>query len=138
MVLYWWQCNGNLIVVELNDDNFLIYAIKNYNVTGSTGMSDFQEDLKRFRYLKRLFNRYHKTGETSERLILNHLTVLYNVFGNAATDMLFYKIDKKYWSDLKTYLVYLYRMPIETVVTPGIRDTDIPLNGDLIHVLREL
>jgi len=125
-------------MVELNDDNFLIFAIKNYESSGSTGMADLQEDLKRFQYLKRLFNRYHKSGETSERLILNHLTVLYNVFGNAATDMLFFKIDKEYWSILKTYLVYLYRMPIETVVTPGIRDTDIPLQEDLIKILRDL
>ena len=123
---------------ELNEDNFLFFAIKNYESSGSTGMADLQEDLKRFQYLKRLFNRYHKSGETSERLILNHLTVLYNVFGNAATDMLFFKIDKEYWSILKTYLVYLYRMPIETVVTPGIRDTDIPLQEDLIKILRDL
>lgn len=125
-------------MVELNDDNFLVYAIKNYQSTGSVGLTDIQEDLKRFKYLKRLFNRYHKTGQISEQLILNHLIILYNVFGKAATDMLFYKLEQEYWSDLKTFLVFLYRMPLETVVTPGVRETDIPLNPEIIEKLRNL
>lgn len=125
-------------MVELNDDNFLVFAIKNYQSTGSVGLTDIQEDLKRFKYLKRLFNRYHKTGQISEQLILNHLIILYNVFGKAATDMLFYKLEQEYWSDLKTFLVFLYRMPLETVVTPGVRETDIPLNQEIIEKLRNL
>ena len=64
--------------------------------------------------------------------------MLYNVFGDATTDMLFYKLDREYWSDLKTYLVYLHRMPLETLVSPGIKETDIPLNEELIQVLRAL
>jgi hypothetical protein len=115
-------------MLQLNEDNFLIYAIKNYYSPGSLGMKDLEEDLKRFKYIKRLLNRYAKDGEVSERLILNHLVVLYNVFGDATTDMLFYKLDKQYWPELKTYLVYLHRMPLETVVSPGIVETDIPLN----------
>ena len=125
-------------MVELNEDNFLIYAIKNYQNSGSLGMSDLEDDLNRFKYLKRLLNRYKKTGEMSERLVINHLIVLYNVFGQAATDMLFYKLDKEYWSELKTYLVFLQRMPLETVVSPGIKETDIPLNNDLINILRKI
>lgn len=125
-------------MVELNEDNFLIYAIKNYQNSGSLGMSDLEDDLNRFKYLKRLLNRYKKTGEMSERLVINHLIVLYNVFGQAATDMLFYKLDKEYWSELKTYLVFLQRMPLETVVSPGIKETDIPLNNDLIKILRKI
>lgn len=125
-------------MVELNDDNFLVFAIKNYQSTGSVGLTDIQEDLKRFKYLKRLFNRYHKTGQISEQLILNHLIILYNVFGKAATDMLFYKLEQEYWSDLKTFLVFLYRMPLETVVTPGVRETDISLNQEIIEKLRNL
>jgi hypothetical protein len=125
-------------MLQLNEDNFLIYAIKNYYSPGSLGMKDLEDDLKRFKYVKRLLSRYKKTGEVSERLVLNHLVVLYNVFGDAATDMLFYKLDTEYWSDLKTYLVYLHRMPLETVVSPGIRETDIPLNQELIQVLRKL
>ena len=101
-------------------------------------MSDLEDDLNRFKYLKRLLNRYKKSGEMSERLVINHLVVLYNVFGQAATDMLFYKLDKEYWSELKTYLVFLQRMPLETVVSPGIKETDIPLNNELIRILRKI
>lgn len=125
-------------MLQLNEDNFLLYAIKNYYNPGSMGMSELEDDLKRFKYIKRLLNRYRTYGEINERLVLNHLVVLYNVFGDATTDMLFYKIDNEYWSDLKTYLVYLHRMPLETVVSPGIKETDIPLNNELIAVLRKL
>lgn len=125
-------------MLQLNEDNFLMYAIKNYYNPGSMGMAELEDDLKRFKYIKRLLNRYKTYGEINERLVLNHLVVLYNVFGDATTDMLFYKIDNEYWSDLKTYLVYLHRMPLETVVSPGIKETDIPLNKELIAVLRKL
>jgi hypothetical protein len=125
-------------MLQLNEDNFLIYAIKNYYNPGSLGMKDLEDDLKKFKYIKRLLGRYKKTGEVSERLVLNHLVVIYNVFGDAATDMLFYKLEPEYWTDLKTYLVYLHRMPLETVVSPGIKETDIPLNNELIAILRKL
>ena len=123
---------------QLNENNFLIYAIKNYSNPGTMGMTDLEDDLKKFKYIKRLLGRYKKTGEVSERLVLNHLVVIYNVFGDAATDMLFYKLEPEYWTDLKTYLVYLHRMPLETVVSPGIKETDIPLNNELIAILRKL
>lgn len=125
-------------MIVLNEDNFLVYAIKHYYNPGSMGLSDLEDDLKRFKYIKRLLNRYQTTGEINERLILNHLVILYNVFGNATTDMLFFKLDRRYWTDLKTYLVYLHRMPLETVVSPGIKETDIPLNQQLIDILRKL
>jgi len=125
-------------MVELNEDNFLVYAVKNYYTPGSMGMKDLEDDLKKFKYVKRLLNRYKSTGESSERLVLNHLVILYNVFGEATTDMLFYKLEKQLWPELKTYLVYLHRMPLETVVSPGIKETDIPLNDELIKVLRAL
>lgn len=125
-------------MVDLNEDTFLVYAIKHYYNPGSMGMTDLEEDLKRIKYVKRLLNRYKKTGEASERLILNHLVVLYNVFDYAATDMLFYKLEEEYWPELKTYLVYLHRMPMETVVTKGIKETEIPLNQELIELLRKL
>jgi len=125
-------------MVELNEDNFLVYAIKHYYNPGSMGMSDLEEDLKRIKYVKRLLNRYKKSGEASERLILNHLVVLYNVFDEAATDMLFYKLEEEYWPELKTYLVYLHRMPLQTVVSKGIKETEIPLNQDLVELLRKL
>ena len=125
-------------MTELNDDNFLIFAIKNYQNPSCTGMQELEDDLKRFKYLKRLFNRYTKTGEANERLIINHLILLFNVFGTAATKMLFFKLEERYWSDLKTFLVFLNRLPIETVVTKGINEVDIPLNNDLINILRKV
>jgi len=125
-------------MIELNENNFLLYAAKHYSNPGCMGISELEDDLKRFKYIKRLLNRYRKTGEVNERLVINHLVVLYNVFGRGATDMLFYKLEQEYWSDLKTYLVFLQRMPLETVVSKGIRETDIPLNEDLIKVLRKI
>jgi len=125
-------------MITLNEDNFLIYAIKHYHNPGCMGLTELEDDLKRFKYIKRLLNRYKKTGEISERLIINHIVVLYNVFGNAATDLLFYKLEQKYWSDLKTYLVFLNRMPLETVVSEGVKETNIPLNRELIDVLRKI
>ena len=102
---------------ELNDDNFLIFAIKSYDNRGCLGMSDLEEDLKRFKYIKRLFRRYETTDVLSERLILNHLVVIYNLFGvKAATDMLFLKIDKKHWPQLKSFLIYLNVMPPDNML----------------------
>ena len=127
-------------MTELNDDNFLIFAIKNYDNPSCTGMTELEDDIKRFKYLKRLFNRYEKTGEPNERLIINHLILLYNVFGKAATEMLFFKLEDKYWSNLKTYLVFLNRMPLEQVYTQGIqvnKGVDTPLNDELIKILRK-
>ena len=125
-------------MIELNEDNFLVYALKNYNSPECTGMDDFEEDIKRFKYLKRLFNRYTKTGTLSDRLIINHLIVLYNVFDSAATPMLFYKTDEEHWPVLKTFLVFLNRMPMEQIVTGGVRDVDIPLDFKVINILRKI
>ena len=116
---------------DLNDDNFLIFAIKNYDNPSCNGMSDLEEDLKRFKYIKRLFKRYDNTGILSERLVLNHLIILYNVFGNAASRMLFYKIEQKYWTYLKTFLVFLNRIPDSSLV-------EIPLDQTIVNKLREL
>ncbi len=128
-------------MTELNDDNFLIFAIKNYQNPSCTGMAELEDDLKRFKYLKRLLNRYTNTGEPNERLIINHLILLYNVFGKATTEMLFFKLEEKYWSDLKTYLVFLNRMPLEEAVSQGINvniGVTTPLNEELIKILRKI
>jgi len=128
-------------MTELNNDNFLIFAIKHYDNPSCTGMSELEDDLKRFKYLKRLFNRYEKTGDPNERLIINHLVLLYNVFGNATTEMLFFKLEEKYWSNLKTFLVFLDRIPEEVVYSANLPkniETDVPLNDELIEVLRKI
>jgi len=128
-------------MTELNDDNFLIFAIKNYQNPSCTGMAELEDDLKRFKYLKRLLNRFTNTGEPNERLIINHLILLYNVFGKATTEMLFFKLEEKYWTDLKTYLVFLNRMPLEEVYTQGLqvkKGVNTPLNEELIKILRKI
>jgi len=126
---------------ELNNDTFLIFAIKNYDNPSCSGMLELEDDLKRFKYLKRLFNRFEKTGDPNERLIINHLILLYNVFGNATTKMLFFKLEEKYWSNLKTFSVFLDRIPEEVVYSANLPkniETDVPLNYKLIEILREI
>lgn len=110
----------------------MLFAAKNYTNLQCMTTEEFDEDLQKFKYIKRLFNRYETTGELSERLILNHLIVLYNVFGiNAANQMMFYKIDKKNWPLLKTFLVYLNYLPEDQYV-------EIPLDQKVIEVLRKI
>ena len=95
----------------LNEKNYLMFAIKHYDNPQSVTVDDFMEDMKKFKYLKRLLKRYLKTGILRVNLILNHLIVLFNVFGDAAIPLLVFKVDKQYWDILKTYLLYLNRYP---------------------------
>lgn len=98
-------------MTPLNDSNFLLFAAANYTNT-VYDTEEFYDDLKRFKYLKRLFSRYLEKGELKERLILNHIITLYNVFHHdAATRMLFFKIDEEHWHILKTFLIFLQFMP---------------------------
>lgn len=122
--------------MELNDSNFLIYAIKKYENPQCEGMEDLEEDIKRFKYLKRLFRRYEKNGILSERLIINHLIILYNVFGNNATELLFFKTDPEHFAILKSFLVYLNRVPLETIGSNTY--SDIPLDANILDTLRKL
>tara|TARA_B100000123_G_scaffold113177_1_gene83439 strand:- start:207 stop:575 length:369 start_codon:yes stop_codon:yes gene_type:complete len=96
---------------SLNDKNALMFAIKHYNNPQSVTVDDFMEDMKKFKYLKRLLKRYLKTGILRVNLILNHLIILFNVFGDATIPLLMYKLDKEYWSLVKTFLIYLNRYP---------------------------
>lgn len=99
------------MIENLNDDNFLIYAMKAYDKPNCI-MSEFEEDLSRIKYIKRLIKRYKTTGELKERLILNHIIVLSNVFGvEPCVRMLFYKLDKEDYEVLKTFLLFLNYMP---------------------------
>jgi len=96
---------------DLNDDNFMLYAAKAYDKPNCI-MSEFEEDLQRIKYIKRLFKRYRATGELKERLILNHIIILSNVFGVEATvRMLFLKIDEEDFKVLKTFLLFINFMP---------------------------
>ena len=122
---------------KINDANFLIYAMHNYDNPQCHSVAEFEDDLKKFIYLKKLIYRYKNAGELRERLILNHIIVLYNIFGEATTKMLFYKIEEDLWPQLITFLVYLNRMP-ETIPEYGINLIDIKLDETIIAVLRKI
>ena len=98
---------------ELDHENWLFFAIQNYNNPSSVTYSDFEEYLKRFKYINRLLRRYKMTNELKTHLILNHVIVLYNVFGDAATPLLFYKVEATYWSIIKAFMLFLDRLPPE-------------------------
>ncbi len=96
---------------ELNENNYLLFAIKFYDNPQSLTMEDFETDLKRIRYVKRLLKKYKNTGELKTHLILNHLIVLFNVFNDAAVPLLFYNLDSELWSAIKSFLIFLNRFP---------------------------
>jgi hypothetical protein len=97
---------------ELNSENFLLFAIKNYENPQAVTREDFDKDLNHFKYIKRLLKRYKSTGELKIHLLLNHFIVLYNIFGEATTPMLFFKIDEQdLRSCLKTFVVFLGKLP---------------------------
>ena len=101
-----------MLIDELNESNYILFAIKHYENPSSMTREDFDEDMKRFKYLKRLLKRYVRGGSLRTHLIINHLIILYNVFGEAATPLLFFKMEREYWSLLKTILLYLNKYPI--------------------------
>ena len=96
---------------ELNEDNYLLFAIKFYDNPQAVTREDFESDLKRIRYIKRLLRKYINTGELKIHLILNHLTILINVFDDAAVPLLFYNLDKELWPSIKSFLLFLNRFP---------------------------
>ena len=96
---------------ELNEDNFQFFAVKNYENPQAITREDFEKDLNHFRYIKRLLKRYKSSGELKVHLLINHFIILYNIFGDAATPMLFYKIEEDLWSIVKTFVVFLNRLP---------------------------
>ena len=97
---------------KLTPDNIMMFAMKHYDNPSCVDKKEFLDDMKRFKYLKRLFRKYDTSKVLKIRLILNHIIVLANVFGvDASSTLLFFKIDKKHWSILKTFLVYLSYMP---------------------------
>jgi hypothetical protein len=96
---------------ELNEDNYLLFAIKFYDNPQAITMEDFQTDLKRIRYVKRLLKRYKNTGELKTHLILNHLIILFNVFNDAAVPLLFYNLERDLWPSIKSFLIFLNRLP---------------------------
>jgi hypothetical protein len=96
---------------ELNENNYILFAIKYYENPQSVTMEDFESDLKRIRYVKRLLKRYKNTGELKTHLIVNHLIILFNVFNDAAVPLLFYNLEKDLWPSIKSFLLFLNRLP---------------------------
>ena len=96
---------------ELNDNNYLLFAIKNYENPQAVTEDDFYDDLKRIKYIKRLLKRYKNTGELKIHLIMNHLIILFNVFNDAAVPLLFYNLEEELWPIVKSFLVFLNRIP---------------------------
>jgi hypothetical protein len=128
---------NNMVSEKINDNNFLVYAMHHYDNPQCHSLAEFEEDLKKFLYLKKLLSRYKNNGELRERLILNHIIVLYNIFGDAATKMLFHKIDEECWAALVTFLVYLNRMP-EEVPEYSIVLSNVVLDERIISTLRKI
>ena len=130
-----------MIFDDLTEESFLMFAMREYNNMQCTDIEEFYDDLKKIKYIKRLFNIYKNDGQLKERLILNHLITWYNVFPvQSGTRILFYKIEEQFWPILKTFLIFLDRMPdkIESIRGKEIKSTDIKLDDGIITKLRTI
>jgi len=119
---------------ELNESNYLLFAIKFYNNPQAVTRDDFEADLKRIRYIKRLLKRYKNTGELKVHLILNHLIILFNVFDDATVPLLFYHLEEDLWSSIKSFLVFLNRLP----EYPKTKINDIQLDDNCLKQLQSV
>lgn len=119
---------------ELNEDNYILFAIKYYENPQAITQEDFFDDLSRFKYIKKLLRRYLKTGELKTTLLINHFIIVFNVFNDAALPLLFFKIEKELWSSMKTFLLYLNRIP----EYPKSFLNDIPIDDNCLKILESL
>ena len=123
---------------RLTEENYQIYAMQHYDNQECNSVEDFYEDINRIKYVKRLFRRYVKKDELRERLLINHIVSLSNVFGvEPATRLLFFKIENELWPILKTFLVLLSYMP-ERLKDPEVISSDIPLDERIVNTLRKI
>jgi len=118
----------------LNENNYIMFAIKHYENPQAVTQEDFHEDMKRFKWIKRLLKRYKTTGILKSHLLINHFIILYNVFGDATTPLLFFKIDKELWPIIKSFVMYLGRLP----EYPKSILHDIPTDEDCLRDLNRL
>ena len=123
-----------MLFAELTEENFLLFAIKNYENPQAVTKEDFDKDLNHFKYIKRLLNKYKNTGEVKAHLLLNHFIILYNIFGDAATPMLFYKMDRHLWSAMKTFILFLNRLP----ESPRCYIHDVPVDVNCMAELNRI
>lgn len=127
-----------MTIIEPTHENFLLYAAQHYNNPSCRSLKEFESDLKRFKYVKRLLKKYKKTGFLSERLVLNHLILLHNVFSDALLKMLFLKFETEYWSQLKTFLVFLNYLPDDYFINKQVNESVVPLDSTIIEKLRKI
>lgn len=128
------------MIDNITEENFIMYAMKCYTSPHCI-MSEFESDIKRIKYLKRLFRRYKITKSLKERLILNHIILLNNVFGHIATvRILFFKMEERDYDVLKTFLLYLNIMPeiVKGINGKNILSSDIPMDDNVVQILRNL
>ena len=141
LFLHDWVLINNNMIDDLNEKTFLLYAMKEYNNPQCVDVDEFNDDLKKIKYIKRLLNQYISEGILKERLLLNHIIVFFNVFSTkAATRILFYKMEEEFWPMLKTFLFYLNYMPedrIESINGREIIVTDISMDQGIIDSLRQ-
>ena len=123
-----------MIFSELNEDNFLLFAIENYENPHAITREDFDKDLNHFKYIKRLLKKYKSSGELKAHLLINHFIILYNIFGEATTPMLFFKIEKDLWSMVKTFIIFLERLP----ASPKCYIHDIEIDDDCLSELERI
>ena len=129
------------MVDNLTEKNISAYMIMSYDNLQCVDMEEFEDDVKIPKYIKRLINRYYSVGELKERLLLNHIILFYNVFYcEAATRILFFKMEEIDYTVLKTFLTYLNFMPetVELINGKNIVNTDIPISKEVAEILREL
>jgi hypothetical protein len=119
---------------ELNEDNYILFAIKHYGNPQAITKEDFFEDLSRFKYIKKLLRRYVRSGELKTTLLINHFIIVFNVFNDAALPLLFFKIERELWSSMKTFLIYLNRIP----EYPKTFLNDIPIDENCLKILETL
>lgn len=119
---------------ELNDNNYLLFAIKHYENPHSVTKEDFFDDLKKFKLIKKILKKYLNDNKMNSKLLINHFLMLYNVFGEATTPLLFYKIERDYWSLIKTTIIYLGRFPEYPKTDLHI----IPVDIDFLKILKQL
>lgn len=119
---------------ELNDDNYILFSIKYYDNPQAVTQEDFFEDLNRFKYIKKLLRKYIKTGDLKTSLLINHFIIVFNIFNDAALPLLFFKLEKELWSSLKTFLLYLDRIP----EYPKTFINDIQIDETCLKILKSI
>jgi len=118
----------------LNEDNYILFAIKYYDNPQAVTQEDFFEDLNRFKYIKKLLRKYVKSGDLKTSLLINHFIIVFNIFNEAALPLLFYKIERELWSPLKTFLMFLNRIPDY----PKTFVCDIPVDKKCLDLLESI